>query len=347
MHAQSAEPAPSDSAATVEAPEADWLLLPFLSFAPTTGVSGGIVGGYYQPESRGRPASSVEASVTVTQKRQLILEVEPDLYLNEGRWRLHGDLQAAHFPDLFYGIGGDTPEAAEESYTSRYLLADLTAQRRVRPNLRVGPRVFVRAETVTEPDPGGVIDRGQVAGADGGVTAGLGATALWDARDSRRYPRRGTYAEGTTTLYSAAWGSDYTYGQGSVDLRGYRPFGRGIVAGQAYAEAVAGTAPFQLLPLLGGADRMRGFREGRLRDNVYWTVQAEYRVPLFWRFKATAFASVGEVGPRVGTPLVRDIEAAVGLGGRLRLTDGGVHGRMDLAYSATGVELYLGLGEAF
>jgi hypothetical protein len=44
---------------------------------------------------------------------------------------------------------------------------------------------------------------------------------------------------------------------------------------------------------------------------------------------------------------VDDVEAAVGVGGRLRLTEDGVHGRLDLAYSRTGVELYVSLGEAF
>jgi hypothetical protein len=44
---------------------------------------------------------------------------------------------------------------------------------------------------------------------------------------------------------------------------------------------------------------------------------------------------------------VKGVETAVGLGGRLRLTEDGVHGRVDLAYSRTGVELYLSLGEAF
>jgi outer membrane translocation and assembly module TamA len=92
---------------------------------------------------------------------------------------------------------------------------------------------------------------------------------------------------------------------------------------------------------------MRGYRAGRYRDNVYWTAQAEVRFPLFWRFRMTAFANVGEVGPRIGADLFSAVQAAAGLGGRFRLTDDGVYGRMDLAYGASGVQLYLSLGEAF
>ena len=344
---QHASRTPADTSIVDRVLGGNWLVLPFVSYAPDTKLSAGLLAGYYQSERAGRPASSVQSTILATQERQLVVQVTPEWYVGGGRWRLLGDLQAAHFPDSFYGIGGDTPEAAEEGYTDRYVLVDWTAQRRLRPHLRAGPRVFLRASRVTEPDSGGVIAQGRVPGAEDNVVAGIGGAVQWDARDSRYYPTTGTYAEMRATLHSAAWGSDYTFGRVETDLRAYRPLGVGVLAGQVYTEAVAGTAPLQVLPLLGGPERLRGYREGRLRDDVYWTAQAEYRFPLFWRFKATAFAAVGEVGPRIGPVLVRDVEAAVGVGGRLRLNDDGVHGRVDLAYSPTGIELYLSLGEAF
>lgn len=338
---------PADTSIVERVLGSNWLVLPFVSYAPDTKLSAGLLAGYYESERPGRPASSVQSTVLVTQERQLVVQVVPEWYVGKGRWQLQGDLQAAHFPNTFYGIGGDTPAAAEQGYTDRYVLVDGTAQRRLRPHLRVGPRLYVRAGTVTDPDSGGTIAQGQVPGAEGNVTVGLGGAAQWDARDSRYYPTTGTYAELRATLHSAAWRSDYTFGRLATDLRAYRPLEIGVLAGQVYTEAVAGTAPFQLRPLLGGPERLRGYRQGRLRDDVYWTAQAEYRFPLFWRFKATTFAAVGEVGPRVGPALARDVEAAVGVGGRLRLTDDGVHGRVDLAYSPTGIEFYLSLGEAF
>ena len=327
---------------------ADWLVLPYASYAPDTKIAGGLVVGYYRPEQPNGTASSVQATFTGTQRRQLIAKMTPELYLRDGLWRMQGELQVSHYPNSYFGIGGETPKSAEESYTARYVLLDGTVQRRIRSNLRVGPRVFVRADAVrTSGETRGDIAQGRVAGAGGGVTAGLGLSLFWDARNSLYYPTTGTYAEVVTTLHSAAWGSDYTFGHLKTDVRTYHPLGIGVLAGQLYTEAVMGTAPFQQLPLLGGSSQMRGYREGRFRDSVYWTAQAEYRMPLFWRFKATVFASVGEVGPRVGPELVEHVEAAIGIGGRLRLTDDGVHGRLDLAWSPTGIEPYVSLGEAF
>lgn len=335
----------ADTTATVD--EADWLLLPFGSYAPDTKLAGGLVVGYYLPEKPDGSASSVQTTLMVTQRRQLVARVEPELYVNGSLWRIAGKGEVSHFPNSFYGVGGDTPDDAEEAYTARFGVLDLSAQREVRPNLRVGPRVFVRGEGVRDPDRGGLIDRGQVAGANGGLTTGLGVSGYWDARNSLYYPTTGSYAEVVLTLYSAALGGDYTFGRIKTDLRAYRPIGPGVLAGQIYTESVMGTAPFQQLPLLGGSSRLRGYREGRYRDRVYGTVQAEYRFPLFWRFKATTFAAVGEVGPRVGPDLVEGVEVAIGIGGRLRLTDDGVHGRLDIAHSPTGTELYISLGEAF
>ena len=344
LHAQSDE---APNADTMGADEANWLVLPYASYSPTTEIAVGLVVGYYRMSRPGRRASSVTATFTGTQRRQLIAEAEPELYLADGRWRVEGQLIASDYPNLFYGVGGDTPMAAETAYTARYGTVDLSAQRQVRPQLRAGPRLFVRTGTVRNVDEGTPLARGRVPGADGGTTLGVGGSALWDARSRRYDPRRGTYAEASLLLHSAAWGSDYTFGRLTTDGRGYRPVGPGVAAVQLYTEAVVGTAPFQLLPLLGGSDRMRGFREGRYRDDVYWTAQAEYRVPLFWRFKAAAFASVGATGPRVDASLVENAVAAVGVGGWLRLTDDGVHGRLDLAYSESGVEVYVSLGEAF
>jgi len=335
-----------DSTAAPDDP-ADWLVLPSVSYAPKTKISLGGAVGYYRNTVSGRAASSVLLSVTVTQRRQVVVDIGPELYLDGGRWRVKGTLKGTRFPNSFYGIGGDTPASAKEEYTDRYGEFDLTVQRQVRPNLRVGPRLLVRGGSVTDPEDGGLIDRGQVPGAAESWVVGVGGTMFWDTRDNLYYPTTGTYLELILTGHSAAFGSDFTYGRMDLDVRAYRALGFGVLAGQVLTESVVGTAPFQTLSQLGGSNEMRGYQGGRFRDNVLWTTQVEYRVPLFWRFKATAFASVGEVGPRIGRELVDEVERAVGVGGRLRLTDDGVHGRVDLAYSPTGIELYLSLGEAF
>ena len=329
----------------------DWLVLPYASYEPKTRIAAGMVAGYYRPDRPGRIPSSVQSVLTVTQERQVVVQVTPEIYLDNGRHRVAGEGTVSRFPDVFFGIGGDTPSEREEDFTSRYLTLEATVQRRIGAGfpgaLQVGPRVYMRAESVTEVEADGRLATDAVAGADGGFTAGLGAGLLWEDRDNIYYPRNGHYAEAAALWHSAVIGSDFTFARLTTDFRVYRSAGPVVFAGNVYVENVVGTPPFQILPLLGGDERMRGYREGRYRDRVYWTTQAEVRTPLFWRFGATAFASAGDVGPRVGPDLAKQIHWAAGLGGRFRLNDEGVQSRMDLAYGAHGLELYLSLLEAF
>lgn len=53
------------------------------------------------------------------------------------------------------------------------------------------------------------------------------------------------------------------------------------------------TAPFNALSLLGGSRRLRGYYEGRYRDQNSALVQAELRVDVFKRLGAVVFGGVG------------------------------------------------------
>ena len=348
VHAQPSDSTAADSLHPAsDAAAGDWLVLPFLSYEPKTKLATGVVGGYFQPNRPGRTPSSVQTGVTITQERQIILQLTPEFFYRDGQRRLAGEITLSRFPDEFFGIGGDTPADAAEDFTSRYATVEASLQRAVGDRLLVGPRVYGRLEMVTDTEDDGRLATQGIPGVDGGRTLGIGVAAVAEGRDNIYQPTDGSFVEAAALWHSAVLGSDYTFGRFTGDLRAYRSAGPITFAGQVYAEGVVGTPPFQILPLLGGSQRMRGYREGRYRDAVYWTTQAEVRAPLFWRFRATAFASVGEVGPRIGAHLFRNVQGAVGLGGRLRLNDEGVHGRADLAYGADGFEIYLSLLEAF
>ena len=345
-HAQdSSATAPGSSRAT--ATDADWIVVPFLSYSPTTKLALGGGAGYYTSAPSGQSPSQVEMSLKITQRRQISAEIDPELYLNEGQLHIKGELRGSKYPSSFFGVGGDTHRSDKESYTSRFGLFDVLVQQRVHPNLHVGPRLFVRVSDISDPEAGGVLAQNGVVGAEGSITAGLGGTLLWNARDNDYFPTTGTYAAAAFTWHSAAWGSDHTYLRMNMDLRGYQPIGPGVLAARAFTAGTVGQASFLLLPKLGGDDLVRGYRSGRFRDNMLWTVQSEYRFPIAWRFKGALFASAGEVGPHIGPALFNNVEIGGGTGLRVQVTDSGLHGRFDVAYSRTGVEIYISVGEAF
>ena len=94
---------------------------------------------------------------------------------------------------------------------------------------------------------------------------------------------------------------------------------------------------------------MRGYYLGYRRDKQMIGWQAEYRMPLFWRIGAVAFAGNAVVGPQVNYLKFENIRTTAGLGLRFKLdTERKINLRIDAGFSSDGTNgLYLTIGEAF
>ena len=156
----------------------------------------------------------------------------------------------------------------------------------------------VRAEEVSEVEPGGALAAGDVPGADGFRGAGAGASLTYDTRDGPFWPSRGAFAQAWYTRYPSALGDHGGLGRGLVEARKFVPLGAGRVLGLAgIGEWSHGDVPFTMLPRLGSTRYLRGIREGRYRDRLAVAGQAELRLPVRGRLSATAFGALGEVAP--------------------------------------------------
>jgi outer membrane translocation and assembly module TamA len=116
------------------------------------------------------------------------------------------------------------------------------------------------------------------------------------------------------------------------------------------AQAVTGTAPFDLLPQLGGDVLLRGYYQGRFRDRTLLAGQVEYRSPLVWRLGLVGFAAAGQVAPEFGAMGFDRFKPAVGVGLRIRFVKAtGLSIRADYGWGLEGgsAGFYLNVGEAF
>jgi outer membrane protein assembly factor BamA len=309
---------------------------------------GGAVAGYYAGGGLGARPTSVLSSLTVTAHRQIIAEALPELYFDGGRLWLNGKLRVMRYPNVFYGIGNGTTADMEEGFTSRSLALELQAQRKVARASWIGARTQPQSEDIIDLEAGRLLAAGGVAGAEGGTAAGLGVVATRDTRDRTIAPRKGVLAEARWTGFAPLLGSDFRYGLASMNARGYTPLGPGVLAVRAHAEAAHGAAPFTLLPKLGGSRLLRGYREGRFRDDLLGVVEAEYRFPIAWRFGGVVFGGVGDVASSFhDLPALDGVERAIGAGLRFRVNQAGVNIRLDWARGREEGGLYLGLGETF
>lgn len=345
------DPPPADTAAR---PGGTIVPLPALFYQPETGTGfGGLVTYYFRPGDPTRivPPSEIGGSFIYTTRKQILASLGTRLYLSGGALRLAGNLSAIKFPTKFWGIGNDTPDEAEEDYTPLTFAFSGEALREVRRGWFVGGRLQVAHRTLRVVSDSGQLVTGAVPGsADGRIVEGS-LLLTRDVRDNTIYPTTGIFVQLSALGAATALASDFGYGGVQLDARGYlSPGGRHVFALRALGAARTGTPPFDLLPQLGGDVLLRGYYQGRFRDQVMLTVQSEYRLPVVWRIGLVGFVEAGRVAPRLDTMSFGDVKLSAGGGLRFLLSPSeGLNIRADYGwgFDVGSGGFYLGIGETF
>ncbi len=330
-----------------------FVALPYVYYTPETKLAFG-GGSVYSFRFAGAPSaerpSNVRVALTYTQLHQVILAAKPEVYLLRERWFFSGYYGFYRYPDRFWGIGGDTPDEAEEEYESNDFESYTNAQKRVLPGLYAGVRQEYRYLSIGETSPGGMLSSGTLPGSRGGAVSGLGVIASYDTRDHVYQPSTGFFNQCYAVFFGSDLGGDFTFEVLSVDLRWYRRvFGSHVVAFQTFDTFVTGEPPFQMLSLIGGSYAMRGYHLGRYRDRHMLTAQAEYRFPVRWRFGGVVFAGAGDVAPTLDGFRLDRVKYGFGCGVRFLFdTRERIHARLDAGFGRDGsAGVYAMVLEAF
>lgn len=324
---------------------------PIIGHTPETSLmlGGGLVyhfdSGDASDEAR---RSNIGGTIVFTLKGQFIVGGGPTLYLDGEAWRIEGSASAALFPNTLYASGPDSPAESAEDFSERQLGVEGAVTRLIAGALRGGFGVFVGHSSISETEPGGLLESGEL-GAAGGLIVGAGPQLIWDDRDNDFAPERGGKVGVTGVWYPDAIG-DYGFTHLVAEARHYRAIVPGhVVAAEVFAEMTWGDVPFQAMPGLGGQNRMRGFFYGRFRDNHMIAAQVEYRAHLVSNVGGVVFAGAGDVAPRLDAFDLGTIEYAGGAGLRYALNPvDRVNIRLDFGFSGEGDKnVYVSLGEAF
>ena len=294
-------------------------------------------------------ASSITADIIYTQKKQIIVEVSGDQYFRHGEYRLLSDILFQKYPNRFYGIGNYTSSSDEEEFTPKTVLVKATFYASLASHVNVGPALRYESTTMGEIDPAKRIAGGTLVGSNGGVSAGLGFAANWDSRDNTFAAYSGSFYQLTVLFNQKSFGSDYTYTDAQVDLRNFfEVVPKHVVAVQAAGEFMGGNVPFQNLARFGGQNIMRGYFDGRYRDKHGVVIQAEYRLPLWWRFGLVGFAGVAQVADQIAHFGMNRFWFAGGAGVRFAWNpEERVNIRMDYGVGSHSDGLYFTVTEAF
>ncbi|AWW33131.1 hypothetical protein DN752_10550 [Echinicola strongylocentroti] len=326
-----------------------WSFIPVVTYSPETSLGLGLGAiKVFKPQvgasERLRP-SSMPITFIYTLKKQAILEMDIDLWKNDNRDFFNASLELANYPFEFYGIGNDLPADNMEDYSSRYFYLRLNYMRKILPNVYVGPWMEYRTEEVYKKEEGGLLAGGTIPGSNSPQVAGIGLKINYDSRNDIFQPDKGSFHQVSWITYHDFFGSDYTYNRYEVDLRKYIPVWKNkVLAVQGYWSFVDGVAPFQQTSLLGGSKRMRGYFEGRYRDQLAMVYQAELRMPIYRSLGLVFFGSTGQVAEKLSQYGFDRFHYGAGFGFRYKFMDEGINIRIDFGFGDQ-TAFYFGLNE--
>ncbi|MFC1508985.1 BamA/TamA family outer membrane protein [Candidatus Omnitrophota bacterium] len=294
---------------------------PVVFYSDETKLAGGGAAQIVFGDESERFSSSVGVIGFYTQKSQYSFGFGPEVYLKNGTYKMTGDFGYLYFPDTFFGIGNNTIKDDEENYTGRLYRIKPVIQRKIYPNLFVGVQYDYAYGKLIKTENGGQLERGLVPGSKGGGVSGIGVNLTWDSRDNNLYPVSGSFHQFSASSYGSVLGSDFDFNSYLLDLRHYRQiFGKHIIAFQGVASINSGRPSFQFMNNNSSLGMyLRGYSQTRFVDRNVVAFQAEYRMPLYWRFGLVAFAGFGQVADKIGNMEFDEFKPSAGLGLRFAL----------------------------
>jgi outer membrane protein assembly factor BamA len=284
-----------------------------------------------------------------TQNKQSILSSHHNVFLKEDKCYFFGENSFQKFPEIFWGIGSHTANENLERYDAHRLELNNSFLKKIKRNIYVGPTYRLQFMYNIVPLPGGILEKGNITGAKESFSSGLGYTINWDKRDNILNPGYGYFISFSNIYFGKLSGSAFSFQRFELDARKYfRIFSSHILAFQTLSIFNKGNPPFRMMALMGSEYIMRGYYQGRFRDKNYIAFQAEYRLPVYWIFGLTSFASAGDVAGRLGEFDLRNFKSTYGFGLRIRVDKrDNVNLRFDYARGKNTSGFYVVFGEAF
>jgi outer membrane protein assembly factor BamA len=330
----------------------DYAFIPVVFYAPETslGLGGGFI--VYDnapvPPDRPRRDDNIGVFLEGTLHRQFIVNLSGVKFWDDARYQLTEDGALVRFPNTFWGVGNDTPDAAKDGFTQKFAGSRTSFGVRVVDAIYAGVG-FNAGLYDLDYAPGGSVAAYVAAHPARGGTLGLGPFLRRDTRDDALGTHRGSFSSLTATFFREGLGSSYSFAQIELDHRAFVPIGSwSVLAMEAYGLYTPGDVPLGELPALGGSARLRGYFQGRYRDHLYLTGQAEWRIHVAWRFSVAPFAAVGNVFPGFGNVSFDRTKYAGGGAVRFSLKkDRELNVHIDVAKSPISSGVYLNLGEVF
>jgi len=331
-----------------------YLVIPVLFKTPETGFAYGLSGSISFKTSHKHDSltrtSVIQTIGFFTTRHQNVQAMDGSIYFPKEKYILLFQISHSYYPDKFWGIGSITTNTKGENYVfeQEYFYPHL--KRKIANHLFAGIQYEFQNINNVSYTKGGRFDTIAFYGKQPYKVSGLGLSLGYDTRDFSFWPNKGVYFQTMFTDFRKELLSDYNVLKWITDLRYFKTlFKNQIFASQFYNYSTFGQTPLRELAAFGGPNNMRGFYQGRYRDNNMVSFISEYRLHIKGRFSACAFGGLGDVYHSYKDFSLKNIKYSYGAGLRLALLEKEkLNIRLDYGYSSKyNRGLYLTVAECF
>lgn len=295
-----------------------FIIAPLITNGPETSWAFGAASAYIFRTDKSDTtlrASTIPMGILYTLNNQIIGGVGANIFFPREEYIFRFESSFSKFPDKFWGIGNRTEyrEADFEKYTFTQIFLNPQFYKKIRKNLFLG--IGYNIQTVFQIDtnlvrnsldppsklPYSYFTQDNVLGiannlSNNYLTSGIDLIFNFDSRNNAYVPTKGELIRLRFSQFYKAIGSDFNFVFFEVDFRKFFKVGAKSTFGiNSYMMFTFGDVPFRNLPTLGGRNYMRGYYDGRFRDQKYFSFQGEYRFPIWWRFSGVGFLGFGRV----------------------------------------------------
>lgn len=276
------------------------LVLPIIYRSPETGWSAGISAGFYFNTSKSHSdstrISNIQTLSMVTQRHQNVEALDATIYFPKEKEILYVQSSHAYYPDKFWGLGDMTIDSTKEKYTFEQFYFFPHLKYKLSKHSFIGALYEFQYVYNIKYIPNGVFDMAPFCGKSNYIVSGLGGSIGYDTRNATYWPTKGVFAQLLYTGFSEKFNSTYNLSKVIIDLRYFKKtFFDQVFAVQFYDYSTIGSTPLRELASLGGQNNMRGFYMGRYRDKCFYSLIAEYRIPIWDRISCVTFGGLGDV----------------------------------------------------
>ncbi len=335
--------------------EATWGMFPLIVplYTPETRwmIAGGGIFWYNPwPDAPRKRISELTTFFTASQNKQYSLGVIFEAYFLRHRLKVMQNLDAYKQPNLTWGIGAHTPAAQEDKFEAQGFANRTSVFWLIAEDVYLGGMWQSQFDAISSVNASGYLSTIRPFGHNETKANGPGIHLLIDTRDNAFSPERGYWFEARIAFSNAALGANGDFTQSTVDYRWFRRLWFGhVLALNALVTSTHGDVGWYAMPRLGGQFQMRGYFSGRYIDRHLWVAQADYRLPVWWRFGFVLFTGVGDVTNDLAKPLSSNYKISYGTGLRILVdNEQKINMRLDLGFTNHGdTNFYFTFKEAF